>query len=1016
MGNQEAPVRCYREEYASPDLGLPNPRSSEPKSKLRVPTSPLHLLLTLLFFLLLTSLGLRLGPVYCGDVKYVYDELGRLSQVIDVQSGNSATYHYDAVGNLLSITTNTGGGGGGGGSSISISQISPDEGPFGTQVTIAGSGFSPTSSLDSVSFNGTAATINSATANSIVATVPTGATTGPLSVTSPNGSATSAEPFTITGGTNPPSITGFTPAIGTAGTPVTISGTNFQTNPNGEVLRFAGIVTPISSATTTNITAAVPNLANTGPISVTTSSGQAISSGYFYVPPAGFTAASVSIVGQISVGGPSVTPNFGSGGSDAMYAFQGTAGQKISLSAWNSNLNSPTVSILNPNGSMLASTTLIWSSSFIDVQTLPTTGTYTVFVQAGSRGGGITVQLYDATTETGSISIGGSAVTPTVGPGQDVKLTFSGTAGQQVSLSAWNSNLNNNPVVSILNPDGSTLASTTLIWSSSFIDVQTLPTTGTYTVFVDTGATAGHLTLLLNDATTETGPISVGGSAITPTVNPGQDVKLTFSGTAGQQVSLGVWNSNLNNNPVVSILNPDGSTLASTTLVWSSSFIDVQTLPTTGTYTVFVDTGAAVGHLTVQLYDATTETGPISVGGAAVTPTVNPGQDVKLTFSGTAGQQVSLNAWNSNLNNNPVVSILKPDGSTLASTTLVWSSASIDVQTLPTTGTYTVFVDTGATSGHLTVQLYDATSETGPISVGGAPVTSIVNPGQDVKLTFSGTAGQQVSLSAWNSNLNYPVVAILNPDGSTLASTTLVWSSASIDVQTLPTTGTYTVFVDTGSTPGNITVQLYDASAINGTITVGGNVTENVNVGQDIYLTFSGTAGQQVSLIGYNSNLYYPVIGILNPDRSTLASTTIALSSGFVDVMTLPATGTYTVFADVGTSAGHLTLALIDATTVTGPITVNGSAIVENVNAGQDVKLTFSGTAGQHVTLNGYNSNLYYPVVAILNPDGSTLSSCTIALSSCSTGSQTLGSTGTYTAYVDTGSWTGAVTLSVTSP
>src|SRR5216684_78889 len=34
---------------------------------------------------------------------YVYDELGRLIQVVDGITGNSATYHYDAVGNLLSI-------------------------------------------------------------------------------------------------------------------------------------------------------------------------------------------------------------------------------------------------------------------------------------------------------------------------------------------------------------------------------------------------------------------------------------------------------------------------------------------------------------------------------------------------------------------------------------------------------------------------------------------------------------------------------------------------------------------------------------------------------------------------------------------------------------------------------------------------------------------------------------------------------------------------------------------------
>ena len=42
------------------------------------------------------------------QAQYIYDDLGRLSQVIDGQ-GNVGTYTYAAVGNLLSVTRNTGG-------------------------------------------------------------------------------------------------------------------------------------------------------------------------------------------------------------------------------------------------------------------------------------------------------------------------------------------------------------------------------------------------------------------------------------------------------------------------------------------------------------------------------------------------------------------------------------------------------------------------------------------------------------------------------------------------------------------------------------------------------------------------------------------------------------------------------------------------------------------------------------------------------------------------------------------
>lgn len=63
------------------------------------------------FWASILSLALFLGPAYgvrADEVKYIYDDRGRLYQVIDAQ-GNFAAYNYDAVGNLLSITRSTGG-------------------------------------------------------------------------------------------------------------------------------------------------------------------------------------------------------------------------------------------------------------------------------------------------------------------------------------------------------------------------------------------------------------------------------------------------------------------------------------------------------------------------------------------------------------------------------------------------------------------------------------------------------------------------------------------------------------------------------------------------------------------------------------------------------------------------------------------------------------------------------------------------------------------------------------------
>lgn len=123
-------------------------------------------------------------------ISYTYDALGRLVGVVD-PAGETATYAYDAVGNLLSITRQSS-------SIVSIIGFTPNSGPIGTSVTISGTGFSTTPSENTVTFNGVAANVTSATATQIVATVPAGTTSGPIAITNPNGNAISSAAFTVT--------------------------------------------------------------------------------------------------------------------------------------------------------------------------------------------------------------------------------------------------------------------------------------------------------------------------------------------------------------------------------------------------------------------------------------------------------------------------------------------------------------------------------------------------------------------------------------------------------------------------------------------------------------------------------------------------------------------------------------------------------------------------------------------------------------------------------------------------
>src|SRR2546425_434290 len=76
-----------------------------------------------------------------------------------------------------------------------ITSFTPSSGPVGTSVTIGGTSFT---GATAVRFNGVSTSFTVISDTAIQATVPAGATTGPLSVTTPGGTATSPNNFTVT--------------------------------------------------------------------------------------------------------------------------------------------------------------------------------------------------------------------------------------------------------------------------------------------------------------------------------------------------------------------------------------------------------------------------------------------------------------------------------------------------------------------------------------------------------------------------------------------------------------------------------------------------------------------------------------------------------------------------------------------------------------------------------------------------------------------------------------------------
>lgn len=95
------------------------------------------------------------------DISYIYDDAGRLQAVIDPAS-DTAVYAYDAVGNLTGITRQPS-------PTLAVLQFTPSSSPIGTTVTIYGTGFSATPASNIVKFNGTTATVLTASTTVLTA-------------------------------------------------------------------------------------------------------------------------------------------------------------------------------------------------------------------------------------------------------------------------------------------------------------------------------------------------------------------------------------------------------------------------------------------------------------------------------------------------------------------------------------------------------------------------------------------------------------------------------------------------------------------------------------------------------------------------------------------------------------------------------------------------------------------------------------------------------------------------------
>jgi hypothetical protein len=201
----------------------------------------------------------------------------------------------------------------------------------------------------------------------------------------------------------------------------------------------------------------------------------------------------------------------------------------------------------------------------------------------------------------------------------------------------------------------------------------------------------------------------------------------------------------------------------------------------------------------------------------------------------------------------------------------------------------------------------------------------------------------------------------------------------------------------------------------------------NLAVGQNAVLSFSGTAGQQLSFNVLNSAIGSSATACLftlyDPNNHEIGYTYCGTGgSGFLDQVKLTTTGTYTVSIDPqGTATGSLSVSINNDQDVSEPIVINGAGVSFSTIAGENANITFSNPQSQSVTVHwssGTYLNTFGCNALVTGPSPSTNE---VGSGQCNTtnGTMSLGTlaSGSYNILIDPQQQSaGGMTLTATSP
>lgn len=935
-----------------------------------------------LIYVLLCMVLFASEAIWAQSSTYTYDANGRVVAVTK-DGGASAQYSYDSVGNLVQISSTPAG-------QLAIFAFMPTHGTTGTQVLIEGQGFSSTPAGNSVSFAGVLATVLSASSNQLTTTVPSGATTGPISITVGGQTATSAVPFVVDNTGLPPTISQVSPSFVAVGGTVAVAGAHLDPVAGATVLQMAGREIQLATASDSQLQYTVPPNAATGYVNVQTPYGHAVSAAPVVVLPAGIAQSAVVSSGYATTNGAAVSLSMNAGGQVGSMLFDGSAGDWLSLQATNITTTASSIAytIYAPGNKVIQQGTISASSPSIHLPQLVASGIYLATFQPSAAGAQITLGVESNTR----LALDTPLAAHMAASWQSKRMLFTATPGQNLEFTISSVNVTggsgNMLGVHIYNSAGTQIASyscfnynpgascTQHLWSlaADTYSIVAVPNDGgimTFNEVLRADTSAGAMAL---------------DTSMDLAFSAGQVQRFTFVAQAGQTVALQATGtttpSSSSAGVTYQIYRPDAGVITTGTAIYASfdsnsasPVANLQNLPVSGTYTVIAspDYGlAATAH--IRLASGINGAVPINGTSSNFASSV-PSQNIYLSFAATQGENLELTLSHvstpGSSSNSVNVYIYNSSGAQVDYYTCYGSSPGGNcirhLWSMPV-GVYSVVVvpPAGGTAS-FGAQLQD--DIVGPALATNGNAALSLGAGQAERLTFNANAGDTLALniSGITTTAGQGItLAVYRPDAGLFSRATATYASfdssntPTINLANLPISGTYTIVVapDYGLP---LTAQVKLLAGAVGTLQTGGSpqsLTTYVPF-QNIYFSFTAQQSDDLELTLNNivtSGTSYPllvqVIGaggqLISSFNCSMSSTVNSCSQHLWHM----AQGAYQVvvtpyYAYSGTMSFNAVL-LPD---IVGPVLVPNTPLNLNLSAGQVERLAFNASAGDTVAL-----------------------------------------------------------------